>query len=290
MSADISASGVPQLLSGRYRLEQLLGAGGMGRVYRARDLLHEQFGDPASYVAIKLLREDVARCPDGLALLYGEFALTRHLRHRHIVQAYHFEVDNRCRLGYFSLQLLHGMPLDRLLCERPQGLPWSELRGIALALLDALAHAHGRGVLHGDLKPGNLMLGDDGLQLFDFGLGQALEGTLSGLPRLSRGRFNAWTPGYTAPELLEGAPLGVHTDLYAAACVIHELAGGRYPRRHLDVQQARLQYPSQLPARLWPALRLALAPAAEARCITLAELRNALAGSLSMLQRWRRGG
>lgn len=289
-----SVGPLPDLLGGRYRLEGLLGAGGMGMVYRARDLLQQQCGDPDPYVAIKLLREDIGECPDAGALLYSEFALTRHLLHRHVVRVHHFDVDPGCRQAYFTMELIRGMPMDRLLCERPLGLPWHELRGIVVAMLEALAHAHAQGVLHGDIKPSNVILGETGVRLFDFGLGQAMAGVLPGLPQLSRERFNAWTPGYAAPELFEGAPLSMATDVYAAACVIYELAGGKHPFSRLSAQQAReqhlgyqLQRPRNLPAKAWPALRLALALDAQARRISMQELHDAIAApSFTWLQRW----
>lgn len=285
---------LPEVLNGRYRLEGLLGAGGMGMVYRARDLLQEQLGDPDPYVAIKLLREDVAECPDGSSLLYSEFALTQHLLHRHVVRVHHFDVDPGCQQSYFSMELIRGMPMDQLLCERPLGLPWHELRGIVLAMLEALAHAHQQGVLHGDIKPSNVILGETGVRLFDFGLGQAMDGVLPGLPQLSRERFHAWTPGYAAPELLEGAPLSPATDVYAAACVIYELAGGKHPFKHLAAQQVReqrrrhrLKRPRNLPPKAWPALRLALMQDVKVRRITVQELHDAIAPhSFTLLQRW----
>ncbi|EIK93162.1 serine-threonine kinase Stk1 [Pseudomonas sp. M47T1] len=288
------AGPLPELLGGRYRLEGLLGAGGMGMVYRARDLLQEQFGDPDPYVAIKLLREDVAECPDGGALLYSEYALTRHLLHRHIVRVHHFDVDPQCQQSYFCMELVRGMPMDQLLCERPRGLPWHELRGIVLAMLEALSHAHQQGVVHGDIKPSNVILGETGVRLFDFGLGQAMEGVLPGLPQLSRDRFHAWTPNYAAPELFEGAPLSPATDVYAAACVIYELAGGKHPFSRLTAQQPReqrrgyrLKRPRNLPPKAWPALRLALAQDAKARSITVQQLHDAIAPhSFTLLQRW----
>ncbi|WP_164704755.1 protein kinase domain-containing protein, partial [Pseudomonas viridiflava] len=136
------------------------------------------------------------------------------------------------------------------------------LRDIALPLLDALAYAHARGVLHGDMKPSNVMLSEDGVRLFDFGLGQAEEGVMPGLPHLSRDRCNAWTPGYAAPELLEGHALSVSADVYGVACVIFELAGGKHPFRRLPSTQARderlereLKAPGNLPKHCWPALR-----------------------------------
>ncbi|MDR9861189.1 serine/threonine protein kinase [Pseudomonas baetica] len=289
-----SIGALPDVLAGRYHLERLLGAGGMGAVYRARDLLHEQFGDPDPYIALKILSEEFAESPDASALLYSEFALTRRLRHDNVVRAHTFEVDTDCQRAFITMEYMRGLTLDKLLCERPLGLPWKELRDIVLPLLDTLAYAHRRGVLHGDMKPSNVMLSEDGLRLFDFGLGQAEEGTLPGLPHLSRERFNAWTPGYAAPELLEGQPLSASADVYGVACVIYELAGGKHPFRRLPSTQARdehlereLQAPQNLPKHCWPALQTALSFDPAARTITADQLRDALGATSSWLQRLR---
>ena len=289
-----SIGALPDVLAGRYHLERLLGAGGMGAVYRARDLLHEQFGDPDPYIALKILSEEFAESPDASALLYSEFALTRRLRHDNVVRAHTFEVDTDCQRAFITMEYMRGLTLDKLLCERPLGLPWQELRDIVLPLLDTLAYAHRRGVLHGDLKPSNVMLSEDGLRLFDFGLGQAEEGTLPGLPHLSRERFNAWTPGYAAPELLEGQPLSASADVYGVACVIYELASGKHPFRRLPSTQARdehlereLRAPANLPQHGWQALRTALSFKPAERTITAQQLRDALGATSSWLQRLR---
>ncbi len=289
-----SIGALPDVLAGRYHLERLLGAGGMGAVYRARDLLHEQFGDPDPYIALKILSEEFAESPDASALLYSEFALTRRLRHDNVVRAHTFEVDTDCQRAFITMEYMRGLTLDKLLCERPLGLPWKELRDIVLPLLDTLAYAHRRGVLHGDLKPSNVMLSEDGLRLFDFGLGQAEEGTLPGLPHLSRERFNAWTLGYAAPELLEGQPLSASADVYGVACVIYELAGGKHPFRRLPSTQARdehlereLRAPANLPQHGWQALRTALSFNPAERTITAQQLRDALGATSSWLQRLR---
>ena len=291
--------GLPDVLAGRYRLERLLGAGGMGVVYRARDLLHEQFGDPDPYIALKVMSEEFSETPDASALLYSEFALTRRLRHPNVVRLHSFEVDTQCQRAFITMELMRGLTLDKLLCERPLGLPWKELRDVVRPLLDALAYSHERGVLHGDLKPSNVMLCEDGVRLFDFGLSQAEEGILPGLPQLSRSRFNAWTPGYAAPELLEGGTLSASADLYAVACVIYELACGKHPYRRLPSTQARdegldrsLQAPTHLPRHCWPALRAALAFDAAQRHVTAQALRDTMRADSSWLQRWfkRRNG
>ncbi|MFS2159540.1 serine/threonine-protein kinase [Pseudomonas sp. Pseusp122] len=283
---------MPGVLAGRYRIERLLGAGGMGAVYRTRDLLSEQLGDPDPYIAVKVLSDEFAGSPDASALLYNEFALTRRLRHNNVLRLHSFEVDTLCRRAFITMELMRGLTLDRLLSERPLGIPWMEMRDIALALLDALAYAHARGVLHGDMKPSNVMLSENGVRLFDFGLGQAQAGILPGLAHLNRGRFNAWTPGYAAPELLEGQPLATSADVYGVACVLYELAGGKPPFRRLPSTLARdehlereLRRPRNLPRHCWPALRKALAFNPAERTISVAQLRDVLGSPGGWLQR-----
>ncbi|NUT79484.1 serine/threonine-protein kinase [Pseudomonas sp. NA13] len=289
-SSQRCVSETPDILAGRYRLERLLGAGGMGVVYRARDLLHEQFADPDPYLALKMLSEAFDASPDASALLYSEFALMRRLHHPNILRPYTFEVDTAQQRAFITMELMRGLTLDKLLCERPRGLPWPELKAIAVPLLDALAYAHSRGVLHGDMKPSNIMLSEEGLRLFDFGLGRAEEGPSQHLPNLNRECLNAWTPGYAAPELLEGAPLSAGADVYAVACVLYELASGQHPFRRLPSTQARdarlerpLKAPRNLPRRCWPALRMALAFDPGQRRMGAARLRDALGGVWSWL-------
>lgn len=214
-------------------------------------------------------------CSDGLyqGLSHGEFALTRSLRHEHVVRLFTFEVDTACQAAFFTMELLQGLTLDRLLLECPDGLPWHELQPLALQLLDALASVHQQGVVHGDVKPTNIMVGEQGVRLFDFGLGHAQAQQAAGLPGLNRSRLNAWTPAYAAPELIAGAYPCASTDLYGAACVLFALARGRV--RQLNEP---LHRPRQLPRHCWPALRSALATDPAYRTLSAAELREALGG------------
>ncbi len=262
------------LLAGRYHLERELGRGGMGVVYRARDLLHEQFGEPSSSVALKLLGETFAACPDAHVLLYSEFAMTRSLRHENVVRVFSFEVDTASRTAFFAMELMHGITLDRLLLECPAGLPWRELQPIALQVLDALEYTHQQQVLHGDIKPANVMMSEAGIRLFDFGLGHAQARVAAGLPSLSRNRFKAWTHAYAAPELLAGGALTAAADLYGVACIVYELAQGKRLGERESMQ--KLVRPRHLPKHCWAALCTALAVDPERRKITVAELREAL--------------
>lgn len=257
---------LPDVLNGRYRIERLLGVGGMGAVYRARDLLREQFGDPEPYFAIKTLNEEFAEYPDANALLYSEYALTSRLRHPNVVRLHGFDVDRFSERAFIILELLNGPTMDQFLLERPNGLDWAELQPIAEAFLAALATSHERGVLHGDLKPSNVMLTSDGVRLFDYGLGQPMHGLLKGVPRLSRQRIAAWTPRYAALELLNGEALTPAADVYAAGCILYELCSGHHPFSRLTARQAKameqnvsLERPAKLPRHCWPALRQALA-------------------------------
>lgn len=273
---------LPEVLCKRYKVERLLGVGGMGAVYRARDLLREQYGDPEPYVALKALNEEFAQYPDASALLYSEFALTSRLRHSNVIRLYAFDIDPPSQRAFMTMELLKGPTLDQLLAERPDGLPWAECQSIAIPLLEALECSHNLGVLHGDLKPSNVMLAADGLRLFDYGLGQPTKGLLTSLPRLSRSRIAAWTPRYAALELLNGEALAAPADIYAVACVLYELSSGHHPFSRLTARQARameqdksLQCPANLPPHCWPALQRALAFDPEQRDIGASGLLDA---------------
>lgn len=282
-STDPSAASLveplPELLNDRYRLERLLGIGGMGTVYSAHDAVRARFGDPMPYVAIKVMNDHYAQYPDANALLFGEFALTQRLHHPHIVRFYHFEVDRQSQRAFISMERLQGTPLDQLINDHPQGLDEEAFQSITLSALDAVAHIHACALVHGDLKPGNLMLGADGLRLFDFGLGESSHATSSGLPRLQRHRIIAWTPGYAALELLEGNPPTAAADVYALACLIYELASGHHPYHHCTAKQAQaqrlervLRCPPNLSRHRWRALQQALKINPASRRITAQEL------------------
>lgn len=266
-------------LNQRYRLERLLGIGGMSAVYCAHDALRGQFGDPQPYVAIKLMNDAYAQYPDANALLYSEYSLTQRLHHPGIVRLYSFEIDVSTERAFISMEWLPGTPLDQLISGHPDGLPWEALQPMAISALEAVAHVHAHDLVHGDLKPANFIEQAQGVRLFDFGLSESTAVHPSALPRLQRKRIDAWTPSYAALELLEGDPLTDATDVYALACVLHELASGRHPYHGCNAKQAHarrlerhLTCPANLPLRSWRALQRALSLSPYRRSINAQEL------------------
>lgn len=270
---------LPALLNDRYRLERLLGMGGMSAVYCAHDTVRARFGDPTPYVAIKVMNDNYAQYPDANALLFSEFALTQQLHHPNVIRLYSFDVECQSQRAFISMEWLQGTPLDQLINDHPKGLTWDALQPIALSALEAVAYVHRRELVHGDLKPSNLILGAEGLRLFDFGLSESINPQLSGLPRLQRERIAAWTPGYAALELHEGGPPSYAADVYALACVLYELATGQHPYQRCNARQAQAQrldralpYPLNLPKQSWRALQQALRINPVAGRITAEEL------------------
>lgn len=277
----VAPAAIPELLGNRYRIERLLGVGGMGAVYQVRDLLREQFNDPRPSVALKALNDQFAAHADANALLYAEYALTCRLHHPNVIRPYSYHIDPASGRAFMTLELLEGPALDQIIADHPDGMAWPALQPLAVGLLSALAHAHDAGVLHGDLKPGNIILSTAGLRLFDFGLGRGCRGPLRRLPRLSR-RLAAWTPRYAALELLDGEELTAAADLYAVACVLYELASGHHPFSRLTARQAMrmqqetgLQKPHGIPKPVWRELRTALAFDPAARISSVAALLEA---------------
>lgn len=245
---------VPDLLCKRYRIERLLGVGGMGAVFRARDLLREQLGDPSPWVALKTLSNECAEYPDAPTLLHSEFVRTLRLRHPGVIRALHFDIDPGSEHPFIVMELLNGLTLDQLLLRQSGEIPWREVRAIGCDLVAAVAYCHLQGTVHGDIKPSNILVGNQGLRLFDFGLGRSLG---DALPRLDPERFQAWTPRYAAPEILDGEPVSCASDVYSLGRVLLELSGA-------GTDQTRRRHP--LPGELWQLLNRAIASQPDQRC------------------------
>ena len=211
---------------GPYEILAPLGAGGMGEVYRARDT---RLGRD---VALKVLAPQLAAVPEVRTRFEREARTISQLNHPHICALH----DIGCHEGtdYLVMELLEGETLAHRLERGP--LPVSESLALGTQIADALDRAHRAGVIHRDLKPGNVMLTKAGAKLMDFGLARAAglapaRGAEPESPTLSRpltaegtivGTFQ-----YMAPEMLEGREADARSDLWALGCVLYEMATGR---------------------------------------------------------------
>jgi len=201
---------------GRYRIVARLGEGGMGSVWRADDALLSR------PVALKFLPETLAASPEARQRFLREARAASQLDHPGIATVYDTgEADGRV---YIALQLIEGETLAERL-KRTGWLPIAEAVRIARAAAEALAHAHGKGVLHRDVTSGNLMVTAEGrVVVVDFGL--ALP---EGATRLTQSQTVMGTVAYLAPEVAEGKPGDRRSDLYGLGVVLYEMLTGRLP-------------------------------------------------------------
>jgi serine/threonine-protein kinase len=198
-------------------LEDELGAGGMGRVFRARD---SRLGRA---VAVKVLRPESAGDPGFRARFSREARTLAQLEHAGIVTLYDFGTAPSGD-SYLVMQLVPGGSL----AERGP-LPLADAVALGRRLCDALAYAHGRGVVHRDIKPENVLLDDDGRpKLSDFGIARLVDPG-SGESPLTRPSVVLGTPGYLAPEARAGAPVDPRMDVYALGAVLFYALTGRHP-------------------------------------------------------------
>ena len=211
------ASDWPDLGIDTLKIEAELGAGGMGRVFRARD----QRLDRA--VAIKVLRPESAADPDFRARFVREGRTLARLEHPGIVAIYDFGTTPAGD-GYLVMQLVgSGSLADRA------PLPVAEAVALVRQLCDALAYAHARGIVHRDIKPANVLLGEDGrAKLSDFGIARLLE-PATGEGPLTRPSMVLGTPGYLAPEARAGASADARMDVYALGALLSYLVTGQHP-------------------------------------------------------------
>ncbi|WP_275410898.1 serine/threonine-protein kinase [Paractinoplanes rishiriensis] len=202
-------------LGGRYRLIDPLGAGGMSVVWRAED---EVLGRE---VAVKVMSAELAADPTLLTQLHAEARAAAGLRHVNVVEVYDYgeSLVGGVPVPYVVMELVAGRSLKDLLSAGP--LPWPVAVLIGAQVAAALAAAHGRGVVHRDVKPANVMVTATGVKLVDFGISAAV-----GEPDSVLG-----TPAYLAPERLAGGLVRPATDVYALGLLLYLMLAGELPWR-----------------------------------------------------------
>jgi len=213
---------------GPYEILAPLGAGGMGEVYKARDTRLDRT------VAIKVLPEHLSATPDLRARFEREARAVSSLNHPHICTLY--DVGHQDGVDYLVMEHIEGETLSTRLEKGP--LPTPEVLRCATEIADALDKAHRQGMVHRDLKPGNVMLTKTGAKLLDFGLARAglpgapgSGGVLSQTPTMATPLTGAGmivgTFQYMAPEQLEGREADARSDLWAFGATVYEMATGK---------------------------------------------------------------
>jgi serine/threonine protein kinase len=213
-------------LVGHFRVEEKLGQGGMGVVYRARDeKLHRM-------VALKLLPAEWATEPTARARLLREARAAASLSHRNVATVY--EVGEEADHVFIALELIEGRSLRAFLQVSPPSL--NEALRIATEIVRGVAKAHEKGIIHRDLKPENVMLTEEGeVKVLDFGLARQLHQVDAGGPTkpeiatVTRTGDVMGTPAYMSPEQATARPLDARSDVFSLGLILYELTAGRHP-------------------------------------------------------------
>src|SRR5919197_4019027 len=200
------------IIGGQYRIVGLLGRGGMGEVYRAEDLKLEQL------VALKFLPEELAKDGAALARFHREVRIARQISHRNVCRVYN--IVEYQGWHFILMEYVKGEELSSVL-KRFGRLPADKALSIARQICAGLAAAHEVGVVHRDLKPGNIMIDEKGdVRITDFGLAGLME-------EFGGGASLEGTPEYMSPEQLAGGELTVKSDIYSLGLVLYEIFSGR---------------------------------------------------------------
>jgi tetratricopeptide (TPR) repeat protein len=204
------------VLGGRFRIESLIGIGGMGVVYRAHDLSLD------IEVALKLLRPELARRPEAFRNFRQELLLARQVSSPHVVRIHDIaEHDGR---WFISMDYIRGESLEHRR-DRLRRIPVELALAITHGLLEGLGAAHQRGVVHRDLKPANVLLDEsDHAYITDFGVARIL-----GATGMTQTGMIIGTPEYLSPEQARGTAIDARSDLYAVGLILYEMLAGELP-------------------------------------------------------------
>jgi serine/threonine protein kinase len=227
------------VLNDRYLLEQVIGCGGVSIVYRARDMSFSVGSARAAQVALKTPRPELHNHERARARLTHEYQHSCGLSHPNIVRVLDLHVDTApC---FMTMELLDGKLLSAMMREW-KTVPAAFAYRILQACARALAHAHGRSIVHGDFKPGNVFITrDETVKVIDFGAAAA--------PLTQESRIHAGTPAYASPEVLSGEAPELRDDVFSFACVAYELLTGNHPFDRRSSLQARDE--GYAPPRAW---------------------------------------
>ncbi len=268
-----------QVIKARFELVEELGRGGMGAVFRARDMRKVETLDPDPWVAIKFLSSALDGFEFASVSLQREAKHAQTLNHPNIVKVFDFDRDGS--LVYLTMEVLEGESLQQRLHDfatRP--LDEEERDRIAAGILAGVAYAHSNGITHADLKPSNVMVSVGGEpKILDFGIARRLEYDTV----FDADDIGALTVDYASPEMLAGERPTPADDVYALGCIVFALHAGKHPFDHVRADQARdlkrrPVRPRSMSPMQWRALRKSLAFTRKERYADAAAFRRAWLG------------
>ncbi len=223
---------IGDVLKGRFELLSLIGQGGLSKVFRARDLVAKHAGFKQTEIALKIIIENQDVDADVISLMHREARRLRDLVHPNIVRVY--DMDRQGRVHFMVMELLEGNTLAKILSQAPERtLAPDKIKRLVRDVAGALSFSHGQGVVHADLKPGNIFIDRSGqVKLIDFNISAPIarslrkeeEDTVHILQR-----FGAVTPAYASPQRLKGAEACEADDVFSFAIVVYLALQGRRP-------------------------------------------------------------
>jgi len=210
---------IDTVLGGRYKILEMLGLGGMGAVYKASDLELDRL------IALKVIRPDIARHPEALGRFRQELLTARQVTHKNVVRI--FDIGESDGVKFITMEYVAGRDLRSILADQGK-LAVSEALPIVRQICSALEAAHTEGVIHRDLKPGNVMRDEQGrIVVMDFGLARSLGDT----GKMTQTGALLGTVEYMSPEQAMGSKLDARSDLYTIGLIFYELLTGNTPYR-----------------------------------------------------------
>ena len=223
-----------KILDDRYKIESVVGIGGMAVVYKAYDQKEER------YVALKVLRDDVAMDAESRKQFRKEYQAVGKLSHPNIRAVY--DVVSSGDTEYIVMEYVDGVNLKQYL-KRKGALPWQEALGLSIQVARALSHAHSRGIIHLDIKPQNIMLPRDGtVKIADFGIAQIEENAEGDSSDEAVGSIH-----YISPEQARGEAVDARSDIYSLGVVMYEMLTGKLPFDGETAEQVVVQHYSVIP-------------------------------------------
>src|SRR5215831_19174256 len=206
---------IGQVIAGRFEIQEMLGLGGMGAVYMAYDR------DIDRVIALKCIRPDLSNNPEIVQRFTQELLLARQISHKNVIRI--FDVRDSGGLKFITMEYLEGRDLSSIMEERGK-LPAPEAVAIIRQVCSGLAAAHAEGVVHRDLKPGNIMVEKNGRAVvMDFGLARAEENQLTQTGAIM-GTFQ-----YMSPEQAKGEKADARSDIFTVGIILYELLTGKTP-------------------------------------------------------------